>query len=40
MREMHNPVVTQNVIESGLRALGLMAGDAVEVHSSLRSLTR
>jgi aminoglycoside N3'-acetyltransferase len=34
---MHYPLVTQCEIESGLHALGLKRGDAVEVHSSLSS---
>jgi aminoglycoside 3-N-acetyltransferase len=31
----NRPVVTQPMLEAGLRALGLGLGDAIEVHSSL-----
>ena len=31
----NRPVVTRDILETGLRTLGLGRGDAVEVHSSL-----
>jgi aminoglycoside 3-N-acetyltransferase len=37
VRMSNRPVVTQSMLEAGLRTLGLVHGDAVEVHSSLRA---